>query len=300
MVTPNEQYISLAKAIGCDNLYFKREDLHPLGSHKGRSIPTMIDHYLADGAKRFAVSSSGNAALAAALYIKDKPGIELEVFVGENISPNKLSKLETVANPQNINKATLGKITTTKTPRPIQALTKAIQQGVVSLRQSTDDLALTGYASLAEEILDIKDVGAIFIGTSSGTTAQALAQYFLKNKNPIQVHIVQTSSCHPMLVSTDSSPLDSTSNNVQEVSIADAIVDKTAFRKTTLIPLIKETSGAIWCASNKNILEAQKLTKSETGLDISTNSALSVVGAIKAIQEKYNVKGSLVCVICGE
>ncbi len=300
MVTPNEQHDSLAKAIGCNGLYFKREDLHPLGSHKGRSIPVMIDKFSSDGSKRFAISSSGNAALAAALYIKDKPGITLEIFVGENISSKKLVRLENIALVGLTNLDTQGNITITKTARPIQALTKAIQRGAVSLRQSTNDLALIGYTSLAEEISEIEEAGAVFIGTSSGTTAQALAQYFLKNEKPIQVHMIQTSSCHPMLGLTDLSRLEVTDNKEQEVSIADAIVDKTAFRKTVLIPFIEETGGAGWYASNDEILEAQKMTKSETGLDISANSALSVVGAIKATREKHNIKGSLVCVICGE
>ena len=70
-VTPLEAYPKLAKAIGVNRLYFKREDLHPYGSHKGRSIPVMIDKYFKAGDRRFANSSSGNAALAAAKYIKE-------------------------------------------------------------------------------------------------------------------------------------------------------------------------------------------------------------------------------------
>jgi threonine dehydratase len=67
MVTPLEQQKKLAEVIGFSDLYFKREDLHPYGSHKGRSIPVMIDHYVASGDTTFAISSSGNAALAAAI-----------------------------------------------------------------------------------------------------------------------------------------------------------------------------------------------------------------------------------------
>ena len=68
MTTPLEQQAQLAEAIGISSLYFKREDLHPYGSHKGRSIPVMIEHYLASGDTRFAISSSGNAALAAVMH----------------------------------------------------------------------------------------------------------------------------------------------------------------------------------------------------------------------------------------
>ena len=71
MITPQEPFPALAKAVGLTDIYLKREDLHTYGSHKGRSIPVMIDHYLKEGSKNFAISSSGNAALAAALYVKE-------------------------------------------------------------------------------------------------------------------------------------------------------------------------------------------------------------------------------------
>ena len=102
MVIPTEHYSKLAKAIGLTDLYFKREDLHPYGSHKGRSIPIMIDHYYKKGDREFAISSSGNAALATALYVKElnmknKEPINLDIFVGNNIAPHKLQKLKELA-----------------------------------------------------------------------------------------------------------------------------------------------------------------------------------------------------------
>lgn len=316
MITPNEQYTRLGAALGYKDLYFKREDLHPLGSHKGRSIPVMIDYHFARGSKNFVITSSGNAALAAALYIKDMPDISLEIFVGENIVPHKLAKLakivedtnkaENVKNDGN-EKVLPERIKITKVPRPSQALMQATQRGMTSLRQSTDDIALVGYETLAKELLTMTKLAAVFIGTSSGTTAQALAQFFLKDKRGVQVHIVQTSSCHSMSESFHRCELSGTDNvgnpeNMSEakISIADAIVDKVALRKTALIPLIKQTGGSGWCATNEDIIAAQKLAKTYTGLDISTNSALSVVGALKAGRAKHNIEGPIACMICGD
>ncbi len=217
MITPLESYPALAKAIGISSLYFKREDLHPYGSHKGRSIPVMIDTYRTSGDTRFAISSSGNAALAAAIHVQKlnkeidhtnsnttadqsfTPPLELDIFVGNHIAEHKFEKLQKYAD---------NNIRILKKERPLQALTEVIKEGVRSLRQSTDDTALIGYESLGTEIMTqlhndaMIQLGAIFIGTSSGTTAQALASYFLKksgnnsNKNPAavpQIHIVQTS-----------------------------------------------------------------------------------------------------------
>lgn len=290
-MTPIEKYDELAKAIGLKELYFKREDMHPYGSHKGRSIPVMIDYYLENGDKKFAITGSGNAALAAALHTiklnNDGTKMELVIFTGKHINDNKLTKLKKL---ENKNIEILSK------ERPLQALQQAVSEGYRSLRQSTDDIALLGYKSLAEEIEGIKNVAAIFVGTSSGTTAQALAQHYSSSDGKakkIQVHIIQTSSCHPIAQSLGANEFN------EERSIADAIVDQTALRKAALIPLIEKTGGKGWIASNSEIEEARRLTREKTSLEISTNSALSVVGATKAAYDG-NIDGAAVCLICGD
>lgn len=290
MITPHEMHADLAAAIGVAGLYFKREDLHPYGSHKGRSIPVMIDHYIEHGNRSFVITGSGNAALAAALHIKKLNAgspipYTLDVFVGNHIAPHKLDKLNALADDH---------IRILTKERPLQALTEAVQAGTRSLRQSTDDAALMGYASLAIELASIKNAGAVFIGTSSGTTAQALAEYFISKKFPIQVHIVQTPSCHPMAQEFE------VFDGSEERSVADAIVDKTAFRKKSLIPLIKKTGGYGWVASNDDIKTAQELAFKHTGIEISSNSALSIAGAMKAAYLGYEMKGAVVCMICGD
>lgn len=302
MPTPLEKYPKLATTIGVTDLYFKREDLHKYGSHKGRSIPVMIDHYYAAGDRSFAISSSGNAALAAALYVQEKnqsgQTLTLDIFVGNHVSPIKLEKIRSISEKSN------GAIRLLIKERPIQALTQATQDGARSLRQSTDDEALVGYKSLAEELMaqvypeqkdaQAKKISALFIGTSSGTTAQALADYFIKNKVPIQVHIVQTSSCHPL------SDAFETYDGPDERSIADAITDITGHRKSALIPLIEKTGGKGWTATNEDVEVAQELVRTNTDLEISTNSALSVVGAMKAAYVGHEIDGAVVCMICGE
>ncbi|MEN9913094.1 MAG: Pyridoxal-phosphate dependent enzyme [Candidatus Parcubacteria bacterium] len=293
MPTPFESYPKLAAKIGLPALYFKREDLHPYGSHKGRSIPPMIDHYYAQGDRRFVISSSGNAALAAVLHIVKLTDASLDVLVGTHISEKKFDKIRS-AIPDPV---TRERIRILKKERPLQALMQSTQEGMRSLRQSTDDIALEGYESLAEELIasSKKDaIGAVFIGTSSGTTAQALAAYFSKNASPIQVHIVQTSSCHPMAEVFEAY------DGHDELSTADAIVDQVAQRKAKLIPLIESTGGTGWIATNDDISAAQEFTREQTGLEISTNSALSVAGAMKAAYTGHEIDGAVVCMICGD
>ncbi len=291
MITVHEEYPKLAKSLEIKSLYFKREDLHPYGSHKGRSIPYMIDVYMKEGIRHFAVSSSGNAALASALYIeklnKEKnEKIKLDILVGRHISNKKLHKLERFKNEF---------ISVTMHDRPLQTLFTIIKDDKIrALRQSTDDLALAGYNTLAEELLMIPELKAVFVGTSSGTTAQALIEYFNSQNKKIEVHIVQTSSCHPIANAfVDDETLD-------ESSIADAIVDHTALRKDNLIKLIEKNGGSGWIASNEQIRTAQFITKDNTKLSISTNSALSVAGLMQAVYTGKVWNGSVVCIICGD
>jgi len=292
-MTPIEHYPELAQILGFADLYFKREDLHKYGSHKGRSIPLMIKHYHDKSERKFAISSSGNAALASALYVAEinkinSEPIKLDIFVGQNINPNKLEKLKEVESADSDNIRVLIK------ERPLQALTQAVEEGYRSLRQSTDDIALLGYRELAEEIAQIKNAGAIFIGTSSGTTAQALVEYFIKEKLPVQIHLVQTSSCHPISDQFENY------DGPDEKSIADAIVAQTTERIPKLVDLINKTGGYSWTATNDEIKSAKELVIKHASLNISNNSALSIVGAMQAIYRDWQIEGSIICLICGE
>ena len=204
MITPHEKHDELAKELGLSSpVFFKREDLHPYGSHKGRSIPHMIDEKIAKGCKHFVISSSGNAALAAGLYVEklnsEGKNITLEIFAGKNISPKKLEKLEALKSEN---------ILVSLQDRPLQALFMKTQDpSIESLRQSNDDIALVGYESLAKELLEIPDLSAVFMGTSSGTTAQAIAEYFRKNDGTFnQVSFSKEScyACHIGASNTDS------------------------------------------------------------------------------------------------
>ena len=292
MITKQEEQEKLAEALGLKNtLIFKREDLHPYGSHKGRSIPPMIDTYMEQGINHFAISSSGNAALAAAIYIQKinsekNKNVKLDILVGQHISTKKLQKLNSFESEN---------IKVTAHDRPIQTLFSITKDPEIrALRQSTDDISLLGYGELAKELLEIKDLKAVFIGTSSGTTAQALSEYFNSKNREVEVHIVQTSSCHPIV---DNFIEDQT---IDELSIADAIVDQTAFRKDKLTKLINENGGNGWVATNEQIKIAQELCLKYTDISISTNSALSIAGLMQAIYTSKTWNGSVVCMICGD
>ena len=291
-MTPLEQYPELAKKIGIKSLYFKREDLHKYLSHKGRSLPVMIDHYIKNGSTKFAISSSGNAAIASALYINEinsklKEKISLYIFIGQNISKTKENMLK------ELEMASDGMVKVLPKERPLFALNQAIDEGYTSLRQSTDDIALLGYYDLAEELTSNKNIKAIFVGTSSGTTAQGLLQYFKQKNINIQVHCVQTSSCHPISDQFENY------DGPDEKSIADAIVAKTTERQDALVKMLNDSGGYCWTVNNTDIRTAMKLSK-DLAIDISPNSALSVAGLMQAVYRDWDLEGDVVCLITGQ
>lgn len=293
MLTAQESFPKLAKVINVPEIILKREDLHPYGSHKGRSIPYMIDEYIKQGYSDFVISSSGNAALAAAYkvnnYNETNPNkkITLQIFVGKNIETEKLNDLKNLIIDKNIN------IRQVKRPKQ-SAFQSDKNKKTKNLRQSTDDLALKGYQSLADELNAIKNLQAIFIPTSSGTTAEALKNSFYKlNINP-QIHIVQTCACSIIAAEFD--------NNYYPcaISLAQAIVDNVAHRKKKVIEAIKKSNGFGWIVAENEIKKAIKLIKKTTGIDISPNSALSIAGLVKAVKNGWKFNGSIVCLITGK
>ncbi len=287
--TKLEQYVKLSIP-----LYFKREDLHPLRSHKGRSIPLMIKKYFNDGITNFVISSSGNAALAAALFVKqfnldNENKINLTIFVGEKINPEKLSALNEILD-EHI------KLQQVENPKQV-AFQMDINKETKNLRQSTDNTALIGYEELAKEIAgDVPDIAAIFIPSSSGTCAEGLHLGFKKlGLNP-EIHIVQTDTCHPLV---NEFKKDNIPNN-EGVSFAQAIVDQVGHRKITIAEAVAESHGNAWIANNEEIMEAMNLVKEYGNLEVSPNSALSIVGLLQAIKNNWTFSGPVVCLITGK
>jgi threonine dehydratase len=291
MITPNQRIKDLAKKLGILDFYLKREDLHPYLSHKGRSIPLMIDEAIAKNTDKFVISSSGNAALAAALYIKQKNNngqkLSLEIFIGPNISQSKKNKLTEIADENIIIK---------KSPRPLREALLSSKKNGYLLRQSTSSSALVGYFDLAKELLEIKNLKAVFFATSSGTSAEGVAKYFLnQGRDDISIHIVQTTNCHPI-----ASLLGEHCEIKEKEILADAIVDKVAHRKDgILIEMIRKSRGAGWIASNILIKEAINILEKHN-IKVTPNGALSFAGLIKALRGGFAPEGVVVCIVGGQ
>jgi len=292
MKTPQQFYPDLSRTLCIPEVYLKREDLHVFGSHKGRSIPIMMKEYLKKGQNQFAISSSGNAAFSAGLFAKKhnqnnlENQIALDIYVGKKIGQEKYDRLASLVS---------SRIQLFQTERPKQQALQAMAEGKINLRQSTDDLALIGYHELAKELIKIPNLSAVFVPTSSGTTAQALAEACLLFTQKTQIHVVQTTACHPIVSTMKNEQIP----NSKSTSLASAIVDQVAHRKEKVLSAVKKTGGDGWIINEEEIKQAIELTLNSTGLKISPNSALSVAGLRRAVASGWSWQGAIVCLITG-
>ncbi len=309
MKTPQLPEPNLGKALGIKNeVWFKFENKHHFGSHKGRSIPLMIEEYRKQGVKSFVISSSGNAALAALRAVlshnKNKPQnpVSLKIFVGQNIEKNKMEKLtHEVSHPERSEGSLTTNITIEQTENPKQsALNFEKTTGAKMLRGSTDPLALVGYQSLADELAKIENLAAVFVPSSSGTCAEGLYLGFKNLKLSPQIHIIQTNFCHPLSEEVYFQKGKPIPDEKAEHSLAGAIVDVVGRRREAVARAVVETGGEGWIASDEEINQAIDLARQTTNNELSPNSALSVVGLQKAIAAGFVWDGPVVCLITGE
>lgn len=237
--------ISLGKST-YGEFWAKLESRNPTGSHKDRSLPVWIAHYLAKGINNFCISSSGNSALSAANFC-DKSNLKLYVFVRPNIDKQKLAILKQ-------SRSTILKFTPTPKRDAIQF---SKMHGAINLRASTDDIALVGYREITQELLrQLPRIHNIFVPTSSGATLEGMYEEFRVQKVEMPAfYAIQTTRVHPIASNFE------TNFHSESESLATAIVDNIAHRKNSLIRIIKKTGGGGYIISNSELEATRKILR---------------------------------------
>lgn len=263
-----------------ENIYFKCEYLNPSGSVKDRGISYQVEKLLEQDIKSAVISSSGNAAISAALYCNNA-GIKLQVFVSPKINHSKLKTLEESG--CNIE----------KTVKPISAAIKyAKENHAMNLRQSTDPNAAFGYEAIAYELeRQISKIDAIFLPISSGTTLVGIASGFQRIGYFPSFHIVQTEAIHPL------SALFDQNFRKKKESLADAIVAKFTPREDEILEIIKKSNGFGWVISDQEMIAARKWLVAHN-LNCSYEGAATLAAYWKAKGKQYHYKNP-VCILTG-
>jgi threonine synthase len=180
--TELESARELGLALGVPSLWLKREDLSPTGSHKARSLGYLCSHLLAQGRDQAVISSSGNAAIAAAAFAS-LAGMRLLSLVSPRTPRVKLNALST--HPQ----------LTVLSEQPVALLHHAVAEwGLSDLRGSVNPLAPNAYRGIAAELAGSDPVEAVFVFSSSGATALGMSQGFQALQVPAdrpRLHVVE-------------------------------------------------------------------------------------------------------------
>ncbi len=178
-LTSLEPAPELGARLSIEELWLKREDLSPDGSHKGRSAERMLAGLDSRGPSQAVVSSSGNAALALARRARAH-GVRLLALVSPFTPEVKLRRLLDSGQ------------TVVASHHPVGLLHHAVDGwGLTDLRSSTNDRAALAYRSLAGELAPAGPWSAVFVYSSIGATALGLCQGWPGSGAPPQVHPVE-------------------------------------------------------------------------------------------------------------
>ena len=183
--TPWVELPDIAAELGLGSLSLKREDLNPSGSHKDRGVLYQVASHHRPGTRTtFVLSSSGNAAVAAARAAACS-GDRLVAFVSPRTHPAKRAKLAA------------GGALVVETLKPINFARYAARVfGLPDLRGTRDPAASIGYRSLAGEIAqDRPNVGAVFTFSSSGISMRGLDDGFKRLGVSPSLWAVQAGEC---------------------------------------------------------------------------------------------------------
>jgi threonine synthase len=287
-------------------VWFKREDLNPNGSHKDRSIPFMITKYLNRGIKKFVISSSGNAAISASVFCK-KHDLDLEIFLSPKTPKYKIDR---IAMPQK-------QMHFTKKPVS-SAFQFAKNNNYQLLRSSTDPFAIEGYKSIAKELREqIRATSDIFVPSSSGTLALGIFEGYKElvkknhqsgeaslkiNENDMRevetekklprMHVVQTEKVNVLVRRFD--------DDFKKVShsIAQAIVDRVGHRKKEVENMIEQSNGGGWVV-NDMLIKKYAALLNKNNIKSSPEGAMGLAALHKALDNGVEIE-TPVCIITGK
>jgi threonine synthase len=280
-----------------DNLFLKREDLNPTGSWKDRGTAYKLTELANNGTTEGVISSSGNAAISFLEYSnKVFPEFKINIVVSPEVNKKKLEIIEALVNG-----------THHQLFLDIQAKKKstqlAIEKKATLLRASTDSEIIKGYWSLGFELYsdyfkhNSNKENVLLVAVSSGTALVGILQgLFMKLEKEYKlpkVIVCQTQHCNPVVESFYQL---NTLENINERSLADAIVDKSVLRMPQIIHSLKQTNGGALNITNEE-LENVKKTMEDLNYNLSYTSLLPIAGYIRLKTEMPN--SNFICITSG-
>ena len=312
--TPFARMPGLAAALGLAGpLWIKDETGAVSGSHKARHLMGVMLHLrvleisglaLGEGlrARRLAIASCGNAALAAAVIARaaDWP---LDVFIPTDAEPGVVRRLRDLG----ANVVVCGRSSREPGDPCVHAARRAVRAGAIPFGVQGPDngLAVEGARTLAFEMAEAlaaegAEIDTLFVQVGGGALASALAQGFaiaaaagLAPRAP-RLIAVQTAGCAPLARAwgaLDGVPLDEAVRHRSRfmwpwesvpASLAHGILDDETYDWFEVVRAMRETGGDVVVADEAAVAWAFDLVRAHTKVPASATGAAGLAGALAA------------------
>ncbi len=311
-ITPTARQPTLAAALGLSgDLWIKDETRNVSGSHKGRHLMGAMLYLsvlersgLPLGkdlrARRLAISSCGNAALAAAAIARaaDWP---LDVFIPVDAEPSVVRRLGELGAAVVVCERRDGEVG----DPCVRAARAAVAAGAIpfSVQGPDDGLAVEGARTLAFEMAETlaaegAEVEALFVQVGGGAFMSALAQGFaiavaagLVRRAP-RLIAVQTAGCAPLARAwrrLEGADLGDAAHHRSRfmwpwesvpASVAHGILDDETYDWWEVVRAMRETGGEAIVADEATIARALSLARAHTAIPVSATGAAGLAGAL--------------------
>lgn len=288
--TPCQEHVALAREVGLERLWLKREDLNPTGSHKDRGAAFQVSARVADmlasghAGGTLVISSSGNAAVAAAAYVARTP-FHLVAFVAPGTPDARVAR---------ILEAGADVIVSEQAISLCDAYARS--HALANLRPSTDPLAVFGFMSLGWELLEAgTSADSVFAFASSGTSLVAIGRAVEEGLDgsskggrtgawPFGLHVVQGTYAHPIAGRFDPRPVPAGEGAGDGEGKTGAHGARKTRRLGEAVRLVTRSGGSGWIVTDDEAEDGRRRL-SAAGIDVSIESGAALAAAQRAAAE---------------
>ena len=289
--TPLVKSEALAEKYGCGELYFKLEGCHPTGSFKDRGMVMAVAKAIEEGSEAIICASTGNTSASAAAYAA-YCGLGCIIVIPKgNIALGKLAQAvvhgaRIVAIDGNFDQA-------------LKIVLSITEKHPVALVNSLNPYRIEGQKTGAFEIVDVlgdaPDYHFLPVGNAGNITAywKGYVEYQQAGKATRRPKMMgfQAEGAAPIVRGY-------AIENPETVATAIRIGNPASWQKA--VAARDESGGLIDMVSDAEILTAQKIMASESGVFGEPASAASLAGLIKLSSQGMDFSQKVVaCIVTG-
>ena len=304
--TPLVRSRSIGPAAGLDQLWLKLDHCNPTASFKDRYAAVAISHMCAAGQTHCIATSSGNTGASLAAYCA-VAGISCQIAVVETAPEGKLQQMRSYgAKVIRIRGFGLNIDITADVFERLERLAGVPEAALQVSAFRYSPLGMSGIQSVSFE-LDQQVQGPIdhvFCQAGGGGLAMGTAAGFLtlvehqRIERAPRVHVVQ-----PRGNNTIAGPLREGKERGQDVNCTTRISGLQVASVTDAdgtIEACRDTDGTGYLVDDERVWDVQKRLAREEGIFCEPAAAVSVVGALEAIEAgEISADSTIVCMITG-